>query len=165
MGCGRDGTVYFLRPVGADGPVKIGCSIEPERRLETYIQWSPVPLKIAATIAGGLALERRFHAAFLADQTHHEWFQASPRLTAVIDSINAGTFDPETLPAGVVLSANGSSASRHRLSSAIAKYAWMVRKGAPIPAGVREAATYRFPMTAAQVRQRHETILSFVEGQ
>lgn len=45
--------VYFLRPAGQDGPVKIGCSTAPQSRLEQYMSWAPFPLEIVATVPGG----------------------------------------------------------------------------------------------------------------
>lgn len=98
-----DWWVYFIRPVGSDGPIKIGVSRNPKERLHTYSTWSPVPLEFAAVIAGPPALERRFHAMFVGQHSHHEWFRPSAEMTAVIDEINAGTFDTETLPRGVNL--------------------------------------------------------------
>lgn len=90
--------VYFLRPVGADGPVKIGTSAAPWHRLATYANWSPIPLEIAAEIEGGVTLERRFHAKFRHLHSHHEWFRASPDLTATIAALRAGRFDIASLP-------------------------------------------------------------------
>jgi len=95
--------VYFIRPVGADGPVKIGCSDVPDGRLYTLSAWSPVPLEIVASIDGDIDLERRFHAAFKADNTHREWFNASPALLHCLDAIKTGTFDIATLPAPLIL--------------------------------------------------------------
>lgn len=91
--------VYFLRPIGAEGPVKIGSSRDPWGRLTTYRSWSPIPLELVATIPGNVHAERGFHAMFADLHSHHEWFHASPRLTAVIEAVRAGTFDLATLPA------------------------------------------------------------------
>lgn len=91
--------VYFLRPVGMDGPIKIGCSQLPARRLATFMSWSPWPLEIAARIEGPSALERRFHQQFIRHHSHGEWFKPHPAITAAIDAINAGAFDTDALPA------------------------------------------------------------------
>lgn len=56
--------VYFLKPVGMDGPIKIGCSEYPQRRLLNLMAWSPFPLELLAQIDGDESVERRFHAAF-----------------------------------------------------------------------------------------------------
>ncbi len=90
--------VYFIKPVGMDGPIKIGCSESPARRRIALEAWSPFPLELVATIEGDCLLEQRFHAEFIADHERLEWFRITPRLLAVIGAINAGTFDIETLP-------------------------------------------------------------------
>lgn len=99
MGLGRgDAFVYFMRPVGQAGPVKIGCSVMPERRLLALSEWSPVPLEIVATIPGRGDLEGRFHVHFADDYSHREWFRWSPRLEAVMTAVARGEFDVTTLP-------------------------------------------------------------------
>jgi hypothetical protein len=99
--------IYFLRPRGQDGPVKVGFSIYPESRLLTYMAWSPLPLEIAAVLRvegdgtkrqGAMRVERRFHARYDSFRLHHEWFLAHPQLLADIASIRAGTFSVECLP-------------------------------------------------------------------
>ena len=42
--------VYFIKPIGMDGPIKIGCSVSPDRRRETLEWWCPFPLEILAEI-------------------------------------------------------------------------------------------------------------------
>ncbi len=90
--------VYFLRPIGMDGPVKIGCSEWPELRLATLMSWSPFRLEVAARLPGNTDLERRFHARFMADHSHGEWFCPSAALSATISDIQDGVFDLSTLP-------------------------------------------------------------------
>jgi hypothetical protein len=90
--------VYFIRPIGMAGPVKIGWSAHQAGRLSNLMAWSPFPLEIAAAIGGSRELERRFHARFRHLNTHREWFQASPEIADTIAAINAGCFDVETLP-------------------------------------------------------------------
>jgi hypothetical protein len=92
--------VYFIKPVGQDGPIKIGCSRWPDRRLSEVMLWSPVELEIVASFGGGFKMERRFHAAFFNDHSHREWFRPSAALIETIASINAGTFDEKSLPKG-----------------------------------------------------------------
>lgn len=82
--------VYFLRPVGAEGPVKIGCSMTPERRLSNLMTWAPVPLEIAATVPGSRALEHNVHQCFADLHSHREWFRAHQRITDVIEGLRAG---------------------------------------------------------------------------
>lgn len=90
--------VYFIRPVGAEGPVKIGSSGSPEARLRQCAAMSPVELEIVAVLPGGLDLERRFHALFADAIDHHEWFHATPEVVAVIAAVLSGSFDPSALP-------------------------------------------------------------------
>lgn len=91
-------SVYFIKPIGMDGPVKIGCSWSPDRRLKTLETWSPFPLEVVAMLDGGLYMERRFHALFVDDHIHHEWFRYTDALGAVIDAIKSGTFSHSVLP-------------------------------------------------------------------
>lgn len=90
--------VYFLKPVGMAGPVKIGASIAPQDRMITYARWSPFKLEIAAQMPGGLELERRFHAAFRFLHSHGEWFKGHPDISDVIKRINDGSFGVDELP-------------------------------------------------------------------
>lgn len=101
--------VYFIKPIGMDGPVKIGCSFSPERRRSSLATWSPFALEIVAEIDGDTTLERRFHAAFISTHQRREWFNASAEISATISAINAGTFDISTLPGprSVVAFTNG----------------------------------------------------------
>lgn len=110
--------VYFVRPIGTEGPVKIGCSTAPASRVETYCTWSPVPLEIVATIPGGWSVEWAFHAKFAALRLHHEWFSADPELTATIEAIRSGSFNTATLPAP------------KRLRSAAQQRAWTRKRAA-----------------------------------
>ncbi len=91
--------VYFMRPVGCEGPVKIGFSRLPDTRLAIYMKWSPFDLEIAASIPCDQRDELRFHAAFAAHHMHHEWFAAAPEISATIEAIRNGTFCLESLPA------------------------------------------------------------------
>lgn len=90
--------VYFIRPIGMKGPIKIGCSVSPDRRRSTLETWSPFPLEIVAEIDGSFELERRFHALFAEWHQGREWFLWTVRLQQVIDAINAGIFDLDSLP-------------------------------------------------------------------
>lgn len=82
--------VYFLRPVGLPGPVKIGCSIAPEGRLATIAAWSPIRLEIVAIVDGGHELEVALHKRFAHLALHGEWFGVDADLQAVIDQAIAG---------------------------------------------------------------------------
>jgi hypothetical protein len=92
----RRSYVYFIRPIGQPGPIKIGCSADPARRLVGYGLWSPVPLEIAALIEvqetgprrrDALRLERQIHARHVGARLHHEWFRPTPALLAEIAAV------------------------------------------------------------------------------
>lgn len=90
--------VYFIKPVGMEGPIKIGCSQSPDNRRVSLSSWSPFALEIIAELDGDFDLERRFHAQFRHLHERREWFRAGDDLLVVIESINAGAFDIDTLP-------------------------------------------------------------------
>lgn len=104
--------VYFIRPIGMDGPVKIGCSRTPEGRRANIAPWSPFPLEVVAEIEGDFELERRFHAKFVSDHSHSEWFRWSAELQATIDAIRGGSFDTASLPDPVRLNVIGAEKRR-----------------------------------------------------
>jgi len=90
--------VYFIKPIGMDGPIKIGCSYSPDFRRKTLETWSPFPLEIVAEWEGGAVVERQFHALFSSSHIHHEWFSVSDELLSTIEQIKAGVFDGAALP-------------------------------------------------------------------
>lgn len=90
--------VYFIRPIGMKGPIKIGCSLSPDGRRSSLETWSPFPLEIIAEVEGGFGTERRFHALFAEWHQGREWFLWTIRLQQVIDAINAQVFDLDSLP-------------------------------------------------------------------
>lgn len=86
--------IYFIKPIGVDGPIKIGCSTIPENRLDQLTIWSPWPLEILCTAAGNYKDENFLHSCFASDHSHREWFRSSPRLRAIIDEIaRTGSLD------------------------------------------------------------------------
>lgn len=93
--------IYFIRPVGMDGPVKIGTTIRIAFRLADLNAMSPVKLELLALIPGDHLLERRFHAYFADTHSHSEWFKWSPKMDETVAAILAGDFGFDSLPAGV----------------------------------------------------------------
>lgn len=83
-------SVYFIRPVGMEGPVKIGCTYRATQRMDDLMAWSPLPLEIAVQVPGNFDIENRVHAAFYDLHSHKEWFRADPRLTEAIERLQAG---------------------------------------------------------------------------
>ena len=82
--------IYFMRPQGSVGPIKIGCSRWPDKRLVEISHWSPVPLELIAVAAGSFKLERYLHEKFGDTRMHKEWFVATPELLAAIDRVIGG---------------------------------------------------------------------------
>lgn len=82
--------IYFLRPVGMVGPIKIGSSAAPIGRMRTFMAWSPFPLEIIAATDGDSKLERIVHNCFADAHSHCEWFHPVPRLLKAIEDIKAG---------------------------------------------------------------------------
>lgn len=153
-----------MRPVGAEGPVKIGHSEWPRTRLQTYLPWSPVELELAATLPGDRLLEGRFHAKFLADHLRHEWFAASAELTATIEAIRAGTFDIETLPAFSVIRC-GWKPPPESIEAGVnlRRLTKLSAAGVEIPKEVSRATfTYGFPPD--EVSRRRKIVRDFLAG-
>lgn len=87
--------VYFLKPIGMAGPIKIGCSNWPENRLKAVDIWSPFPLELLASAPGMNREEGRLHWRFRETRSHGEWFFASPDLLRLIDHVRLnGTLPP-----------------------------------------------------------------------
>lgn len=82
--------IYFLRPVGKIGPIKIGFSSDPVGRLGSYMAWSPVALEVIVTTPGNRDLERTIHNCFADCHSHCEWFHPHQRLLTAIKDIKAG---------------------------------------------------------------------------
>ena len=86
------GYVYFLKPKGMVGPIKIGFTSGPsaEHRLNYYAALSPFPLEMVVRIEANLSHERALHDHFADCHSHNEWFHATPRLLNMIARIKMG---------------------------------------------------------------------------
>lgn len=82
--------IYFIKPVGMRGPIKIGCSHAPQIRLGQHNAVSPIPLEIVAVTEGNLGLEAAIHSCFRDLHSHGEWFFAGDRLVSAVDAIASG---------------------------------------------------------------------------
>lgn len=81
--------VYFMRPAGMDGPIKIGCSTGPEKRLKELAAWSPWPLELIGAVPGTFADEQFLHGCFAGSHSHREWFHSTAPLRDMIGKILA----------------------------------------------------------------------------
>lgn len=86
----RGSYVYFIKPVGWEGPIKIGHSHIPFERLNVHMNWSPVKLEILTWAAGGRHDEQAIHAKFAIARKHCEWFDATPGLLRCIERVKEG---------------------------------------------------------------------------
>ena len=97
--------IYFLRRADGVGPIKIGVSRLPARRLAEFFRWSPYELELLASVSGSSAWERGLHHRFAAYRLHMEWFAPSPALLAGIEAIiNGASLDEAFADAIPVLS-------------------------------------------------------------
>lgn len=82
--------VYFIKPVGVIGPIKVGCSRTPGSRIMAMATWSPFQLELLACIHGGLDLEKKIHDRFFPYHIRHEWFEPVDELVRGIANIASG---------------------------------------------------------------------------
>lgn len=82
--------VYFIKPVDADGPIKVGCSTFPPARLAALQTWSPVDLEIISHFEGSKEIERAIHERFAQWQVRGEWFEPVKALTDLAYGIRDG---------------------------------------------------------------------------
>lgn len=86
----KDGFIYFMKPVGMDGPIKIGCSNWPSDRLKQIMVWSPVELELLHCFKADRSIERKLHRCFSDLHVRSEWFKADDRLVKFIADLVAG---------------------------------------------------------------------------
>ena len=75
-----DGWVYWIG--GDTGPIKIGWSKDPEKRLKQFQPGSPVELRVIYRVAGTYNDERRWHNELSNERLHGEWFKRGAALMA-----------------------------------------------------------------------------------
>lgn len=90
----REIRIYFIKPIGHAGPIKIGTSVSPEGRIHDLGAWSPVPLELIGSVKGTISEEFYLHRCFADSHSHREWFNPTPKLLAAMEAIlSAGTVD------------------------------------------------------------------------
>lgn len=77
--------IYFIRPVGRAGPIKIGCASNPMRRLSDHQRGSPVRLELIGLLEGQHETEHQLHWEFRDCHVHGEWFKPHPDLLRLIE--------------------------------------------------------------------------------
>lgn len=74
----------YLVQAGANGPIKIGFSEDPQRRLTELQRNQAPPLRLLATLPGGREEEARLHRRFAEHRYEGtEWFAPVPELLAL----------------------------------------------------------------------------------
>jgi len=86
----HDTFIYFIKPVGMDGPVKIGWSVNPMSRVSEFMTYSPFPLELVFSMPGTRELDWNLHDCFFDLHSHREWFFADERLTSFIQKLIDG---------------------------------------------------------------------------
>lgn len=84
--------VYFIQR-GKNGPVKIGYSKDPEKRLTILQTASSARLRLLAKLRGGARVEKILHEVLDEERVFGEWFAPSPRLLRFIADIRKGKFE------------------------------------------------------------------------
>jgi hypothetical protein len=82
----RKAHVYVIDPMDR-GPVKIGVSSAPERRVRDLQIGHHEVLGILAMFPGGEEDEQELHKIFSAERLQGEWFERTPRVCNFIDMI------------------------------------------------------------------------------
>lgn len=78
--------VYFIQAIEG-GPIKIGMSQNPERRLADLQVGSPVRLRIIGVAVGGQQREAALHRRLAKHRVHGEWFADAPEVMAAIAEV------------------------------------------------------------------------------
>ena len=85
------GFVYFIRVDTVDGPIKIGRSLDPAKRLGELATQIPWGVTLLAQVSGDWAMERNIQDCFADAHMRGEWFRPIPRLLEAIERIQAGS--------------------------------------------------------------------------
>jgi len=75
--------IYFCR-AGECGPIKIGMSEDPTKRLHSLQTAQIMPLVLMGSIPGGRKEERHWHQRFAHLRIRGEWFHGVPELMEAI---------------------------------------------------------------------------------
>jgi len=73
--------IYF---VGCQDLVKIGYTVDIEKRFVAMLTNSPMPLSLLASMPGGPQAETELHERFRPHWRHGEWYARTPELDAII---------------------------------------------------------------------------------
>lgn len=94
-------TIYFVRAVGTDGPIKIGYSHWVNARASALATTHKRPLEVLATLPGTQSDEAKFHRLFAAAARGGEWFDPVPGLLALVRHARVRAPSPEMVDAEI----------------------------------------------------------------
>lgn len=84
--------IYFVRiKDDPQSPVKIGHSLDPIKRLNDLMVWSPRELFILGIVQGAVIHERAVQRCLKAHLSHKEWFHWTPEVEKTVNGIIDGT--------------------------------------------------------------------------
>lgn len=72
--------IYFAQIGGRRGPIKIGTSVNPPKRVREFACGSPYRVFLVGTLPGGRTEELALHRRFRSHRTHGEWFSVNDEL-------------------------------------------------------------------------------------
>ncbi len=78
--------VYFVQS-GESGPIKVGISECPKKRLSGMQTGSAEKLRLLGTIPGGAHAEGFLHDTFREYHIRGEWFRPHPALIAIVNDL------------------------------------------------------------------------------
>lgn len=81
-----EGFIYFMQGQ-CGGPIKIGCSSSPEKRLKELQTGYPDTLVLLLMIPGNEAIERALHRQFKASKLKGEWFRPDDYVVEAIKEL------------------------------------------------------------------------------
>lgn len=82
-----EGFCYFAG--GGDGPIKIGFSKSPHRRVSEVRRERIEKTGLLAVVRGGQDRERYYHTLFATHRLHGEWFERCPEILEEIERLSA----------------------------------------------------------------------------
>lgn len=77
--------VYFIQ-AGENGPIKIGKSVDPQKRLAQLQTSSERPLRILLTLVGDESRECAYHKLWAEHRIRGEWFDPAPEIVEYVRS-------------------------------------------------------------------------------
>jgi len=84
--------VYFIQ-CGIDGPIKIGCAIEPWRRIKQLQTASHEELVLLKSIPGGRKREAEIKKVLITHRKRGEWYEPVHKVLTFIKSLDEAEYE------------------------------------------------------------------------